>query len=283
MAAPRRRRVRRHPVVWAVPLLALVATVAWVCNGSYYDSAVNSDPQGEFQVGEWRRTTAIFHHTTGLLYGQILALIVGAALAARHRWAVALALAGLLSGALAATAFFAGQLLGPLGQAEHGGYLPMGDPVFVRMLIRELVAYPLYAFCGVGLGVLIRNWLFPLAWPLIVLVVPPWMVGTLVGLFQQDHGAAPHWLYWVAPPIAAATAVSLSALSLTETYRPDLYGDWGNEASIALLASATVYAVVLNLLALTVVPQRRNPEPVPGQRCRDTQQTPPNRRGTTST
>jgi hypothetical protein len=45
--------------VWAVPLLALVATVAWVCNGSFYDSAVNSDPQSEFQLDEWNRMTAI--------------------------------------------------------------------------------------------------------------------------------------------------------------------------------------------------------------------------------
>ena len=259
-------------MVWAVPLLVLVATVAWVCNGSSYDLTVNSDPQGEFQLDEWKRTTAIFHHTTGLLYGQLLALIVGAALAARHRWAVALALAGLMSAALAATAFFAGQLLGPLGAANHGDYLPMGDPVFVRMLVRELVAYPLYAFSGVGLGVLIRTWLVPRPWFLIVLVVPLWMLGTLVGLFQDNGGDAPHWLYWVAPPIAAATAVSLSALSMSERFEPVLSegselvlsGDWGNEASIALLASATVYAVLLNLLAVTVVPQRRDPEPTPG-------------------
>jgi hypothetical protein len=281
-----RRRLRRHPVVWAVPLLALVATVAWVCNGSFYDTAVNSDPQGDFQLGEWRRTTAIFHHTTGLLYGQLVALIVGAALAARHRWAVALALAGLLSGALAATAFFAGQLLGPLGQADHGDYLPMGDPVFVRMLVRELVAYPLYAFSGVGLGVLIRTWLVARAWPLIVLVAPPWMIGTLVGLFQNGDGDAPHWLYWVAPPIAAATAVSLSALSMVErfgpaaTAEPVLLGDWGNEASIALLAGATVYAVVLNLLAVTVVPHRHDPGPLTGQRSRNTQNPRPERSGT---
>jgi hypothetical protein len=117
-AAPRRRRVLRHPAVWAVPLLTLVATVAWVCNGGFSDM-VNSDPEGDFQLDEWKRTTAIFHHTTGLLYGQLLALIVGAALAARHRWAVSLALAGLMSAALAVTAFFAGQLLGPLGQADR--------------------------------------------------------------------------------------------------------------------------------------------------------------------
>jgi hypothetical protein len=73
---------------------------------------------------------------------------MGAALAARNRFAVSLALAGLLAGALAATAFFAGQLLGPLGAASHGDYLPMGDPVLVRMLVRELVAYRLYALCG---------------------------------------------------------------------------------------------------------------------------------------
>jgi hypothetical protein len=248
-----------------------VATVVWVCNGGFYDMAVNTDPQSDPQLDEWMRTTAIFQPTTGLLYGQLLALLVGAALAARHRFTAALALAGLLSGALAATAFFAGQLLGPPGsEANHIDYLPMGDPVFVRMLVRELVAYPLYAFAGVGLGVLIRTWLVPRAWPLIVLVVPPWMIATLVGLFQDNDGDAPHWLYWVAPPIAAATAVSLSALSMSGTFEPVLSGDWGNEASIALLAGATVYAVVLNLLAVTVVPHRRDPEPAPGQRCRDT-------------
>lgn len=146
----------------------------------------------------------------------------------------------------------------------------MGDPMFVRMLVRELAAYPLYAFAGVGLGVQVRNWLAPRAWSLIVLVVPLWMVATLVGLFQDNDGDAPHWLCWVAPPIAAATAVSLSALSMSGTFEPVLSGDWGNLASIALLASATVYALILNLLAVTVVPRGRDHEQASGRRSPDT-------------
>jgi hypothetical protein len=34
---------------------------------------------------ERRQTTVIFQHSTGLLYSQLLALIVGGALIARHR------------------------------------------------------------------------------------------------------------------------------------------------------------------------------------------------------
>jgi hypothetical protein len=39
--------------------------------------------------------------------------------------------------------------------------------------------------------VLIRHWLVPRPWSLIVLVVTLWMVGTLVGLFQNDGDDAP--------------------------------------------------------------------------------------------
>jgi hypothetical protein len=82
-------------------------------------------------------------HTTGLLCGQLVALITGAALVRRHRWPVALAVAVLLGAALAVTAFVAGQLLGRVGESIDISYTPTDDPVFVRMLVRDLAAYPL--------------------------------------------------------------------------------------------------------------------------------------------
>jgi hypothetical protein len=69
---------------------ALVAIAAHPLNDTYYDSLVNFDPQSEEQLNEWRRTTLIFRYTTGLLFGQLLALLVGAVLAGRHRMPAAL-------------------------------------------------------------------------------------------------------------------------------------------------------------------------------------------------
>jgi hypothetical protein len=256
---PAWRRAFEHPAVWSIPVMAFVVIMARFLNEGYYDKLVNYDPQGDDQLYEWRRTTLIFRYTSGVLFGQLLALVAGAALARRHVWAVALPIAVPLGIVLAAVSFTVASLLGPVGPDTYVSYAPFDDPVVVRVLVRELAAYPLYACAGVGLGVLLggrRGWqVRTLLWIPVGLV---WLVATITGLLQDDGGDAPHWLYWAVPPIAAATAIALTGLSMNVSLFPQvLQGDWGREASAALLVSAAAYAVALNLLAVLVEYRRR--------------------------
>jgi hypothetical protein len=242
-------------MVWAVPLVALVAIAVHPGNDNYYDSMVNYDPQGDEQLHEWQRTTLIFRYTTGLLLGQLLALLVGVVLARRHRMPVALVIAAPLATAMAAVVFGVGQWLGPHGTPMQISYEPLDDPVFVRMVVRELVAYPLYALAGVGLGVLVRNWIAQRGELLVCLLAAGWLAATFAGLVQDDEGAAPHWLYWAVPPLGAAAAVALSGTSMEVwALEPVVRGDWGDGASIGLVAGAVLYALLLNVLAVTLTP-----------------------------
>ena len=88
------RRLARHPVVWSLPF-----------NSGYYEYWINFDPQGEGQRQEWVQTRRIFRYTSGVLCGQLLALVVGVALSRRYRQAVALAVGVLLAGVTALVAF----------------------------------------------------------------------------------------------------------------------------------------------------------------------------------
>jgi hypothetical protein len=255
-----RWRLLSHPVAWAVPLVVLMAIAAHAFNDGYYEQLVNSDPQGDVQLHEWYRTTLIFRYTTGLLAGQLIALVVGAALATRHRLWVALAIAVPLSAAAAGAVFVTGQLMGPVGQQVHISYVPLDDPVFVRVMVRELAAYPLYAWAGVGIGSLLRDriqWVF--------LLVPAWAVATFAGLVQKGEGAAPHWLYWAVPPIGGGTAVSLAGKSMGDTpVGPVLFGDWGARSSLWQLLGAAGWAALWVALAVFVKPAAdRVPEAEP--------------------
>jgi hypothetical protein len=56
----------------------------------------------------------------------------------------------------------------------------------------------------------------------------------------------------VAPPLAAATAAGMAALSLDAwDSDPVLAGDWGSEAANVLLLGLTAWTVVVTAAALT--------------------------------
>jgi hypothetical protein len=250
-----RRRRWSHPVVWVVPVMVLLVLIGRPLNDVYFVTFVDQDPDPD--AYEWQRTTLIFRYTSGLLCGQLLALVAGAALAVRYRQAVALAYAVPLGALLAAAGFVLGAVLGPVGGLDLFGfgpqididYDPLEDPVVVRVLVRELAAYPLFAAFGVGLGVLLggrhagrRRVLWCL------LLVPPWIVATVAGLAQTYRGDLPHWLYWAVPPIGAAAAVAQAGLPADAGAGSGSGLDWGREASLALLVGVAAYAVCLNLL-----------------------------------
>jgi hypothetical protein len=250
---PALRRALTQPVVWSLPMMALLAFVVMWFNDGFYEFWVNYDPQGDAQQHEWLYTIRIFRYTSGVLCGQLLALLTGAALAGRYphlaALAVAIPLAALLAGVTFAVAY-------PLAVTRETAYFttaPLDDPVLVRVLVRELVGYPLYAAAGVGLGALRSGDRPPRRGRrrlLAILLAAGWCVATLTGLLQDDRFDAPYWLLWAVPPIAAGAAIALAGLSMNVWYEPPvLVGDWGRGASTALLVSAAAYALGLNLLA----------------------------------
>lgn len=247
---PPLRAALAHPAIWSVPVVALLAVLAMPVNEGFYESSVNYDPQGDAQQHEWNYATRIFRHTSGVLCGQFVALLAGAALARRHaqEWALAMAvpLGTLLAGVTFAVAY-------PLARSLDGAYFataPLDDPVLVQVLLRELAAYPLCAAAGVGLGALLNARRTRDGWRglLVPLLVVGWFVATLTGLLQDDRFNAPYWLLWAVPPIAAGAAIALAGLSMDVWTDPGvLVGDWGRAAGTALLVSAAAYAVGLNV------------------------------------
>jgi hypothetical protein len=85
LGLPELRRAVTHPAVWSLPVMALLAFVAMPFNEEFYGYWVNFDPQGDAQQHEWIYTTRIFRYTSGVLVGQLLALLTGAALRAARR------------------------------------------------------------------------------------------------------------------------------------------------------------------------------------------------------
>lgn len=248
------RRAVTHPVVWSLPVMALLVLIAMPFNDGFYEFWVNYDPQGDAQRQEWSYSRRIFRYTSGVLYGQLLALLAGVALARRHVQPAALAVAVPLGVLLAGVTFAVAYPLARARESTFAATAPLDDPVLVRVLLCELAAYPLYAAAGVGLGALLGGRLRRRAvrwrWPLVLLLLLAWFITTLTGLVQDDRFNAPYGLLWTIPPIAAGTAIALAGLSMDVWVEPPvLVGDWGRAASAALLVSTAAYALGLNLLA----------------------------------
>ncbi|MEH1164324.1 hypothetical protein V6V47_02930 [Micromonospora sp. CPCC 205539] len=253
-------RTVTHPAVWSLPVMVLLVIAAMPFNDGFYNFWVNYDAQGGVQQQEQIYATRIFRHTSGVLCGQLLALLAGVSLARRYAHAAALAiavpLALLLAGVTIAVAY-------PLAQAREGIFLttpPLDDPVLVRVLLCELGAYPLFAAAGVGLGALLGERLRRrrVRLPLAILLVLGWSVAVMTGLLQDDRFGAPTVLLWTVSPVAAGTAIALAGLSMDVWSAPPvLVGDWGRGASTALLVSTSAYALGLNLLAVLAERRRR--------------------------
>ncbi|WP_341720786.1 hypothetical protein QQG74_14390 [Micromonospora sp. FIMYZ51] len=227
-------------------------------NDALYEFWVNYDPQGDAQQHERFYATQIFRYTSGVLSGQLLALLAGAALARRHAQAIALAIAVALGVLLAGVTVLVAYPVASAREASQGAGRAFDDPVLVRVLLHELAGYPLLAAVGVGLGILLAGRRTGNRIALLTLLGMAWYGATQVGLAQDDEFVGPSWLLWAVPPIAAGTAVALAGLSLDVWSEPPaLVGDAGYRAGIALLVSAGAYALGLNLLGVLVDRQRR--------------------------
>ncbi|GAB2940896.1 hypothetical protein GCM10027280_31790 [Micromonospora polyrhachis] len=265
-------RTATHPAVWSLPVMALLVFMTMPFNDEFYNLWINYDAQGDDQQLEQFYTTRIFQHTAGVLCGQLLALLAGAALARRHTQtralAVAIPLAVLMAGVTFAVAY-------PLAQARGSTYwpvtyppsAPLDDPVLVQVLLCELATYPLYTAAGVGLGALLGRRLDRRAtrWALVVLLLLGWSVTNITGFLQDHQFNGLYALLWVVPPIAASTAITLAGLS-TDVWAnpPVLVGYWGYSASATLLLGAAAYALGFNWLAARARRRHQHsPQPQP--------------------
>ncbi|TCB98404.1 hypothetical protein E0H26_08450 [Micromonospora zingiberis] len=261
---PTPRSVLTHPVVWSIPVMALLAWISMPINDELYEFWVNYDPQGDAQQQESLHATRIFRYTSGVLGGQLLALLAGAALARRHSQATALAVAAPLGVLLAGVTVLVAYPLARAREAGHRVGPAYDDPVLVRVLLHELAGYPLLAAAGVGLGILLAGRRTSQRGALLILLGLIWYAAMQVGLAQDDEFGGPSWLLWAVPPIAAGTAVALAGLALDVWSDPPLLvGDGGSSAGIALLVGAGAYALGLNLLGVLVGRRRRRPTRTP--------------------
>lgn len=230
-------------VLLSIPLVALLAVLLLPLNDGYYEFWVNYDPQGDAQQHEWQYTTRAFRYTSGVLCGQLVALLAGGVLAVRHRaWAFAAALP--LGAALAAVTF-------AVAYARDGGD-PLDDAGIARLVAAELAAFPLFAAVGVGLGLVLRHrWWLALAFPVFAVL---WAVG----LLQEDRWGGPEWILWLLPPLAAAAAIPLTTTSVDAWAFPAVtVGDGGRGAVIALVGGLILYSAGLPLLCWAL--SRRQP------------------------
>jgi hypothetical protein len=235
-------------VLLSIPLVATLAVLLLPLNDGYYEFWVNYDPQGDAQQHEWQYTTRAFRYTSGVLCGQLVALLAGAVLALRHR-VRALAAAVPLGAVLAAVTF---------AVAYHrDGRDPLADAAIARLVTAELAAFPLFAAVGVGLGLLLARHR-----RLLLLAPPVFAALWAIGLTQDDRWGGPMWILWLLPPLAAAAAIPLTTTSVDVWAEPAVtVGDSGQGALIALLAGLLLYAGGLTLLSLALRSGRASRSP----------------------
>jgi hypothetical protein len=242
-------------VLWAIPVTALLAAVLLPLNDGFYLTWINFDPQGEGQQWEWRYNREVMRNTSGYLGGHLLALFTGMWLARRRGYPVALAVAAGIGTAMAAAAFLTAHALGGERLRVGGDGQALWEPAVIGGIPHGplLLAFPLYALLGAGLGVLRTRWprlLQADPVPAVVLSIG-WAVACVAGLTEAGRFESPAALLWVFPPLAAATAIGMASLSLgAGEISPAFVGDWGDTASSALVIGLTAWTVVVTGAAL---------------------------------
>jgi hypothetical protein len=241
--------------LWAVPGTVLLVVVLMPVNDRFYETWINYDAQGDGQQWEWRYHREVMRRTSGYLCGHVLALFTGVWLARRHRFPVALAAASGIGAVMAAAAYLTARLLGGERLRVAAGGRVLWEPAAIGDVPQGalLAAFPLYGLLGAGLAVLLAGRVRRRA--VRIGLVPAlgsgWLVITMTGLLQDDRLGFPSWLLWVVPPLAAATAAGMAALSLDAwDMNPVLAGDWGTGAANALVIGLAAWTVVITAAAV---------------------------------
>ncbi len=263
---------RAHPelmrVLWAIPAMVLLVVALMSVNEGFYEQMINYDPQGDGQQWEWGYHRQVMRATSGVLVGHVLAFVTGMWLARRYPHRTALPSASGLGVVLALVAFGTARLVSGGPRLRSPGPAGVEDPRYWALIL----AFPLFAAAGVGLGKLIgarpvesvqagsgeeqRRLTRKAA--VVVLATLGWLVVTAAGLLEDDRLSLPAVLLWLLPPLAAATVIGMGALSLDVwDLNPAFTGDWGEAAAFALAGCLTAWAVLLNVAARSRTRSRR--------------------------
>jgi hypothetical protein len=254
-------------VLVAIPVTALLVVVLMPVNDGFYLNVVNYDPQTEDQRWAWRYDQEVMRNTSGYLWGHLLALLTGVWLARRHRYPVALVIAAGTGTAMAAAAFLTAHALGGERLRVGADGRELWEPAAIGEVHHGplLAAFPLYALLGVGLGVLLTDRLRsrPARAVATAALVIGWLVAGFAGLTQSDRLDIPTPVLWVLPPVAAATAIGMVALSSSGELHPVIAGGWGDAAWSVLIIGLTAWTVVVTGAAVVRTRGHRPARPAP--------------------
>ncbi|SDT44528.1 hypothetical protein [Actinoplanes derwentensis] len=124
--------------------------------------------------------------------------------------------------------------------------MPLEEPRYWALLL----AFPLVALVGVGVGTLVRGWRGRTLIVLAVVGGVGWLILTASGLMLDGRPGPPVGWLWLLPPLAAARVIGMAALSVNaEHIPPSVSGDWGQAAAFALVGGLTGWAVLLQVAA----------------------------------
>jgi hypothetical protein len=250
---------------WPFPLLAVGVAVFTVVlmpiNAGYGPQFLNGDAESYDEQLELYYTDLVFTRSSGQTAGQILALVLGAALVLVSKRSARLSLprlgAAMIGGlflaainaavALRLAAMAAPDTLDSVEGVRAVGMTfaadPLHDPGVLRVLLSGLAAFPLYAAAGAIWAAVIRQWQW---WVLISL---SWVPGSLFGWFtsvgtEYPNAVVPFLLDTLVPPAATIASAQVTAdeqytnLALgaqADSYPPTV-------AAVAVLAGPVLYA-----------------------------------------
>ncbi|MFD0782762.1 hypothetical protein ACFQZ8_02300 [Micromonospora azadirachtae] len=251
-------------VLVAAVLVAVTAAALAPVNGDYYHVFIYNDPQTNEELYEEVMIDVFMAHTSGFLWGQIIALILGAFLAAKVRRMPRAVASAVCAGLLLAAVNFTVAWQSAAGVRQritwwnenHPGFLPtdpLSDDGFHHVLAVGLASFPVAAIAGGGLGTLITP----------LLRLPAVVVATLTILAAVPYGAIAAVVGWFAaaadgePATLFALLAILPPAAVTPSAVRTAIGDHGGAFTNTMLIGGVVWALLL-LVAGRLARRRRS-------------------------
>ncbi|MER7443971.1 LPXTG cell wall anchor domain-containing protein [Micromonospora avicenniae] len=248
----------------AVVLVAAVAAALAPINSDFYHVWIYNDPQTNEELHEEVMIDMFMAHTSGFFWGQIIALILGAFLAARVRGMPRALGSAVCAGLLLAAVDFAVAWQSSAGIRQriawwtenHPGFLPtdpLSDGGFHHVLAVGLASFPVAAIAGVGLGTLITPLL---RLPAVVVAILAVLAAVPYGAFAAVSG----WFAAAADGEPMALFVLLALLppaAVTPSAVRTAIGDHGDAFTNTMLVSGVGWALLL-LIAGLLARRRRS-------------------------
>ncbi|MEU4680290.1 hypothetical protein [Micromonospora sp. NPDC023737] len=248
----------------AVALVAIVAAALAPINSDYYHVWIYNDPQTNEELYEEVVIDVFMAHTSGFFWGQVIALVLGAFLAAKVRGMPRALASAVCAGLLLAAVDFAVAWQSAAGirqriawwNENHPGFLPtdpLSDDGFHHVLAVGLTSFPLAAVAGVGLGALITP----------LLRLPAVVVAILTVLAAVPYGAFAAVVGWIAAaadgePVALFVLLALlPPAAVTPSAVRTAIGDHGDAFTNTMLISGVAWALLL-LVAGRLAQRRRS-------------------------